>query len=145
MSKAMVKNTGLPFNPFTATSMGIKFSLGLRKYSDMEGESRGVTFGKILLRIADKNRILGSVSGNFFINNRSVRIVIEKRTGRGFGIFDLLNPDQKPLVFKSLLIFSIFSIFILSTPCTLKEIVLHSSREFNMKSSFHHRFMAHGP
>ncbi|MEK7680120.1 MAG: peptidoglycan DD-metalloendopeptidase family protein, partial [Deltaproteobacteria bacterium] len=61
VSKAIVRNTGLPFNPFTAASMGIKFNLGLMGYSDMEGESRGVAFRKIILRIADKNRISGVV------------------------------------------------------------------------------------
>ena len=102
VSKAIVRKTGLPFFPLKETLTGIKFNLGLRGYSDMGAESRRVAFRKVILRIADKNRIFGVVLGYFLIYDRSIGVVVKKRTSDWSGFLHLFNPNQQPSVLEPL-------------------------------------------
>ena len=102
VSKAMVRKTGLPFLPAMDTLTGIKLGLGWRGYSAIKGKSGRVAFRKVVPRIADKDRVFGVVLGYFLVYDRSIGVVVKKRTSNWLGFLHLFNPNQQPFVLEPL-------------------------------------------
>ncbi|MFZ5800612.1 MAG: alpha-amylase family glycosyl hydrolase, partial [Candidatus Omnitrophota bacterium] len=98
VSIAIVRNTGLPLLPFKAMFIGIKFRLGLSGYLDIGIEGRGVSFGKIVLGVSDKNGILGVILGYLFVNRRPVRAVVYEPARNRVGVSRALYPNKQPLI-----------------------------------------------